>query len=560
MLGRSLAGSGRLLLLSAVAAVLLVAVDARAGGNHVRWAARSGSAPPLSAEWAIFEGVNAHHAAARHSAVPLRTSALLPDYRYKRGGYSGDDSTAPQTDSAGGYYGDYSGGVHTGSYGAVSAPRTATAGQKSARRAPSARLAPHPADKAAAKGSDATARAAMQAAIHPAPKKASPKKADPATSSPAAPTAAADGAVSAEAEAAADADEKEAAADERSLQRQWADAMGVVTPARASSKEMHPTARQGLLATPKGMSHVHRDGASVMGESATAAGAAGTAQSFHARAAAAVLETYLGKHTHTESHALFWICAGAALVLGAVVVVLASEISVVTLVRGQTATAQQPPKQPVQEDALGGAKDFSSMEDGSGSAAVATAAAGVFGSPAYLAYRPYVTLVCMIALFVGLMCVLSPVCEVLDVLGIPSASCFLNVVFVALIVTLTGTAFLMGCCWVLTRPYAALVLFSIALSGGLLCNTGVSAFVVLWIVMSLGVFLFYFVFLPDAEHVPFWCESVGPIKASMDPEAWKRLATPTMPQDFKSAYQYEYAHSISGNPTTHTHTRKSVSV
>jgi len=228
------------------------------------------------AEWAVFEGVdNAHLHAASHRAEPLRTSALLPDYQYKRGGYSGDDSTSPQTDPAGSYYGDYSGGVHTGSYGAVSVQGTS---QKAARRAPSSHqshVAQHPARKAAAaEGSDAAARAAMHAAIHPgtaASKKTTPKKATPPkTSSPPAADGAVSGAaeaaasytdraVSPAAEAAAVADKHEAAADERSLQRQWADAMGVVAPARAESRRR--IARQGLLATPKGMAQVHRDGA-----------------------------------------------------------------------------------------------------------------------------------------------------------------------------------------------------------------------------------------------------------------------------------------------------------
>jgi len=228
------------------------------------------------AEWAVFEGVdNAHLHAASHRAEPLRTISLLPDYQYKRGGYSGDDSTSPQTDPAGSYYGDYSGGVHTGSYGAVSVQGTS---HKAARRAPSSHqshVAQHPARKApAAEGSDAAARAAMHAAIHPgiaASKKTTPKKATPPkTSSPPAANGAVSGAaeaaasytdraVSPAAEAAAVADEHEAAADERSLQRQWADAMGVVAPARAESRRR--IARQGLLATPKGMAHVHHDGA-----------------------------------------------------------------------------------------------------------------------------------------------------------------------------------------------------------------------------------------------------------------------------------------------------------
>ena len=66
-----------------------------------------------------------------------------------------------------------------------------------------------------------------------------------------------------------------------------------------------------------------------------------------------------------------------------------------------------------------------------------------------------------------------------------------------------GTAFIMGCCWSLTRPYAALVLFLIATSGALICPTGTWPLVALWMGMSVGVFLFYFVFLPDADEVRY---------------------------------------------------------
>ena len=60
-------------------------------------------------------------------------------------------------------------------------------------------------------------------------------------------------------------------------------------------------------------------------------------------------------------------------------------------------------------------------------------------NPAYMAYRPFVTLASMMTLFVGLLAVLSPACEVLSIIGLRSPSCILNVVFVALVVTLTGT-------------------------------------------------------------------------------------------------------------------------
>ena len=128
-------------------------------------------------------------------------------------------------------------------------------------------------------------------------------------------------------------------------------------------------------------------------------------------------------------------------------------------------------------------------------------------------------------------------------------------------------AFVMGCCWSCTRPYAALVLFAIALSGGVLCSTGSWPLVVVWAVASLAGFLFYFVFLPDADHVPPWCQSVGPIKASMDPQVWERLATAQIQQDWDSldaldakAYQYEFDYAYSHTAGGPGRKRASVSV
>lgn len=63
---------------------------------------------------------------ARNRATNPRTTQLIPDYTYKRGGQAGDDSSSTQKTPAGDYYGSYppgSGGVHTGTYGAV-LPRT----------------------------------------------------------------------------------------------------------------------------------------------------------------------------------------------------------------------------------------------------------------------------------------------------------------------------------------------------------------------------------------------------------------------------------------------------
>jgi len=62
-------------------------------------------------------------ASADFTAPAEHRTQLIPDYTYKRGGFQGDDSSSTQKTPAGDYYGQYSGGsggVHTGTYGAVS--------------------------------------------------------------------------------------------------------------------------------------------------------------------------------------------------------------------------------------------------------------------------------------------------------------------------------------------------------------------------------------------------------------------------------------------------------
>ena len=70
------------------------------------------------------------------ASADFRTQ-LIPDYTYKRGGSVGDGSSSTQKTPAGDYYGQYSGGsggVHTGTYGAVSGnSRTPLLAPKAAR-------------------------------------------------------------------------------------------------------------------------------------------------------------------------------------------------------------------------------------------------------------------------------------------------------------------------------------------------------------------------------------------------------------------------------------------
>ena len=238
----------------------------------------------------------------------------------------------------------------------------------------------------------------------------------------------------------------------KSLQRQWADALNLQSDHTRPQKR---AARQNLRAAlPKGMASVHRDGPKVAG--ALSGAALDQGGSFHERAAGKLLEAYMGKHGTSSSHVLLQIVVGLGLVLASCIVLVVSEVSVVSLVR-TSAPSPSPESAPADGGAAerhaavvaggavpGGSKD-KDFPQAVGGGKGGTHVVQVKGSevlvpnPAYMAYRPYVTLASMMTLFVGLLAVLSPACEVLSIIGLRSPSCILNVVFVALVVTLTGT-------------------------------------------------------------------------------------------------------------------------
>lgn len=140
--------------------------------------------------------------------------------------------------------------------------------------------------------------------------------------------------------------------------------------------------------------------------------------------------------------------------------------------------------------------------------------------------RPYLTFFSIIILFVSMVCVLKPFCNVLDIIGLPSSSCFLTVSFSAFVAAVTTACFLMGLCWSCTRGVAACVLLGIALTGDVLCPTGSPVLVVMWLLSAGAVYFLYFLYLPQQPEVPVWCQSIGPMKPSMDPSEWRRTLAP----------------------------------
>jgi len=67
------------------------------------------------------------------------------------------------------------------------------------------------------------------------------------------------------------------------------------------------------------------------------------------------------------------------------------------------------------------------------------------------AARPYIVQGVVVALFFAVICVLKPFCNVLDIIGLPSRSCFITVLFASLVTAVTVTTLIMGVCWSCTR-------------------------------------------------------------------------------------------------------------
>mmetsp|Transcript_60168 Transcript_60168/g.141649 ORF Transcript_60168/g.141649 Transcript_60168/m.141649 type:complete len:535 (-) Transcript_60168:138-1742(-) len=223
---------------------------------------------------------------------------------------------------------------------------------------------------------------------------------------------------------------------------------------------------------------------------------------FDAREAAATLQEYVDSHPGFAASAATWLGVGFLLFGVSVLVLLFSEIRVVLVVRDQDFRNQM-----LREGNMRETQNLEKLEQKEADSQAA---------------RPYVTGACMILLFIAIVCILKPFCNVLDIIGLPSSNCFLTVGFGGFVGSVVVTTFIMGMCWSCTRGWAAFVLLLISISGSLFCPTGIPFLVVLWILLSLGLFIYYFIYLPETDDCPEWCQSIGPLKASMNPEDWKR--------------------------------------
>jgi len=225
------------------------------------------------------------------------------------------------------------------------------------------------------------------------------------------------------------------------------------------------------------------------------------------------LQDYVDKHPGFAADAATWLVVGMLLFAASVLVLLFSEVRVVLVVREQDFRHQM-----LREGSMQETQNLEKVEEKEAGSQAA---------------RPYVTGACMILLFIAIVCILKPFCNVLDIIGLPSSNCFLTVGFGGFVGSVVVTTLVMGMCWSCTRGWAAFVLLLIAFAGIVLCPTGIPFLVVLWMILSAGLFLFYFIYLPETDDCPEWCQSIGPLKASMNPEDWKRDFTSSANASFE---------------------------
>jgi len=101
-------------------------------------------------------------------------------------------------------------------------------------------------------------------------------------------------------------------------------------------------------------------------------------------------------------------------------------------------------------------------------------------------------------------------------------TCIYIIVFEALGVALILHFFVLGAVWSCTRPWASLVLITLALCGLVLCPTGNVLLMLLFFFLAFSVYMSYFSWYPDyltQQHhsIPDWVQSLGSFEVPCPP-------------------------------------------
>jgi len=230
-------------------------------------------------------------------------------------------------------------------------------------------------------------------------------------------------------------------------------------------------------------------------------------QPFSLRHAVGNLAAYQREHPDFASGIAIWMAVGCGLFFIGWVMLLFSEIKAVLVCRDQDFRKKM--------------RDLKYMMPASRGIAELERQESKMMRP-----RAYLTVGGLLAMYIGLSCVIYPLCDVLDVVGLPAAPCLILVIFGSFFIAFCVATFWMFVCWSCTRPWAALVFLIISLSGSVLLPTGNLILVILWMVVAFFGGSWYFKYLPDTydisnEERPYWVQDVGHITVSCAPEDWE---------------------------------------
>lgn len=118
--------------------------------------------------------------------------------------------------------------------------------------------------------------------------------------------------------------------------------------------------------------------------------------------------------------------------------------------------------------------------------------------------RPWLSLGGILLMLTGFLVALIPMCSILVDFGMPEVptrgDCTTSIVLLAVLDVIGFAALLVSLCWCCTRPFASLVLSSVALGAQVCLLIKSPVFIICWVVTGGFLAFYYFQFLPESRE------------------------------------------------------------
>lgn len=118
--------------------------------------------------------------------------------------------------------------------------------------------------------------------------------------------------------------------------------------------------------------------------------------------------------------------------------------------------------------------------------------------------RPWLSIGGIILMFTGFLVALIPMCAILVDFGLEQVptetDCITSIVLLALLDVIGFAALLASLCWCCTRPYASLILTSVALGANICLMIKSPVFILFWVILAGFLCFFYFQYLPESRE------------------------------------------------------------